>query len=145
MVEAWCVVPRFAPCCGICAPLGRTWCQRTRSIKLASPLTVLFCCCTVLYARLMDDSDADQREEHRQEPNVPVTLEQLAEIGVLYWKLDADKYEDDPALEAIREERGYSYQVRAVLQCVWRGGAVGVVATRRGWRVGGCAAVALRM
>lgn len=29
----------------------------------------------------MDDSDADQREEHRLNPNQPVSLEELAKVG----------------------------------------------------------------
>ncbi|CAM9470572.1 unnamed protein product [Discosporangium mesarthrocarpum] len=56
-----------------------------------------------------DDTTADQRLPHRQEPNVPCSLDNLASIGVLNWKLDADKYEDDPELQKIRDERGYSY------------------------------------
>ena len=31
--------------------------------------------------------------------------------GVFHWQLDADKYENDPALDKIRADRGYSYQV----------------------------------
>lgn len=87
----------------------------------------------------MDDSDADQREEHRLNPNQPVSPEELAkvrrkgwwnvrameqiwkgridvmsicalalmrrlfvllshaqQIGVLYWRYDADQYQTDP-------------------------------------------------
>jgi hypothetical protein len=29
----------------------------------------------------MDDSDADQREEHRLNPNQPVSLEELAKVS----------------------------------------------------------------
>mmetsp|Transcript_13942 Transcript_13942/g.44234 ORF Transcript_13942/g.44234 Transcript_13942/m.44234 type:complete len:196 (-) Transcript_13942:32-619(-) len=58
----------------------------------------------------MDSSDADQREPHKQDPNAPVTPEVLAELGVLYWKLDPSKYEDDEKLEAIRDVRGYNYK-----------------------------------
>lgn len=47
----------------------------------------------------------------RHEPNQPASLSGLRDLGVLYWKLDADKYENDPKLEAIRKKRGYSYQV----------------------------------
>ena len=35
----------------------------------------------------------------------------IADIGVLYWKLDAKNYENDPELNKIREERGYNYFV----------------------------------
>eukprot|EP00605_Chrysophyceae_sp_TOSAG23-4_P001155 GSChrysophyteH1.ASY1.ANO1.1262.1 assembled CDS len=36
-------------------------------------------------AWMMDESDADQREPHRQEPNVEVSLDQIAALGVLHW------------------------------------------------------------
>jgi 1,2-dihydroxy-3-keto-5-methylthiopentene dioxygenase len=45
----------------------------------------------------------------RQTPEKPASLEVLASLGVLYWKLDADKYQDDPKLAAIRKVRGYNY------------------------------------
>jgi 1,2-dihydroxy-3-keto-5-methylthiopentene dioxygenase len=56
----------------------------------------------------MDESDADQREPHKRSPNVPVTLEALAELGVLHWTLSGE--ETDPELLAICKERGYSYK-----------------------------------
>uniref|UniRef100_A0A224YPW9 Acireductone dioxygenase n=1 Tax=Rhipicephalus zambeziensis TaxID=60191 RepID=A0A224YPW9_9ACAR len=57
-----------------------------------------------------EDSSVDQREEHQLDPPVPVSLDELREkSGVLYWKLNADTYEDDGELEKIRKERGYSY------------------------------------
>ena len=59
----------------------------------------------------MDErDDVDQREPHRKEPNETVSGEKLVELGVVYWKLDADSYEDDPKLEKIRKDRGYNYQ-----------------------------------
>ncbi|CAM9341246.1 unnamed protein product [Choristocarpus tenellus] len=57
-----------------------------------------------------DDTTIDQRLPHRQEPNVECSFDALASIGVLHWNLDADKFESDPELEKIRQERGYSYQ-----------------------------------
>uniref|UniRef100_A0A7S1CHA0 Acireductone dioxygenase n=1 Tax=Bicosoecida sp. CB-2014 TaxID=1486930 RepID=A0A7S1CHA0_9STRA len=54
-------------------------------------------------------TDEDQREPHQYEPNRPVDLETLAELGVSYWHLNPAKHESDPELDAIREERGYSY------------------------------------
>lgn len=57
----------------------------------------------------MDESADDPRLPHRTEPARPVGLEQLRRLGVLYWKLDADKYENDPELEKIRNERNYSW------------------------------------
>jgi len=73
-------------------------------------------------AWLMKDNCEDQCAENRLEPNVPITPEQMAELGISYWKLDADAYTypdvsipwnpsdaKDPKLQKIREDRGYSY------------------------------------
>uniref|UniRef100_A0AAZ3SWP7 Acireductone dioxygenase n=1 Tax=Oncorhynchus tshawytscha TaxID=74940 RepID=A0AAZ3SWP7_ONCTS len=60
-------------------------------------------------AWFMDDSDEDHRMPHKLNPNEPVSLKELENIGVFYWKLDADIYETDPVLEKIRKDRGYSY------------------------------------
>ncbi|BBN13202.1 1,2-dihydroxy-3-keto-5-methylthiopentene dioxygenase [Marchantia polymorpha subsp. ruderalis] len=58
----------------------------------------------------MDDSTEDQRLPHRLVPNKPVSARDLADLGVLQWHLDADKFENDPELEKIRKERNYTYQ-----------------------------------
>lgn len=50
----------------------------------------------------------------RCSPNEPVSVGKLHELGVLYWRLDADKYEDDPRLNAIRKVRNYSFIVSMV-------------------------------
>ncbi|MED6148388.1 hypothetical protein PIB30_052782 [Stylosanthes scabra] len=63
----------------------------------------------VLQAWYMDDSEEDQRLPHHKEPKQFVSLDQLAELGVLSWGLDADNHQTDPELEKIREERGYTY------------------------------------
>ncbi|XP_036191334.1 1,2-dihydroxy-3-keto-5-methylthiopentene dioxygenase [Myotis myotis] len=63
----------------------------------------------MVQAWYMDASADDPRRPHRAEPARPVGLEQLRRLGVLYWKLDADKYENDPELEKIRKERNYSW------------------------------------
>ncbi|MCJ8736643.1 hypothetical protein PDJAM_G00014910 [Pangasius djambal] len=62
-----------------------------------------------LEAWYMDDSTADQRLPHKLHPNQPVSVQELQDIGVWYWKLNADIYENDPELQKIREEKGYSY------------------------------------
>ena len=65
----------------------------------------------------------DQCKPNRCEPNVSVTAQELKEIGIEYWKMDdVDKYDypnlavpydpqniQDPKLNALREDRGYSY------------------------------------
>lgn len=63
-----------------------------------------------LEAWRMDDSDADQRLEHRRTPNEPVSVEELRQLGVLSWHFDSDDFQNDPKLAAIRAARGYSYQ-----------------------------------
>lgn len=65
---------------------------------------------STLDAWYMDESQEDQRLPHKQEPNKPCPVSKLRELGVLSWKLDADAYESDENLEAIRAVRGYSYQ-----------------------------------
>ncbi|KAG1678878.1 hypothetical protein FOA52_003546 [Chlamydomonas sp. UWO 241] len=56
-----------------------------------------------------DDTTTDQREEHRQTPNRRASPEALHELGVLYWGMDADAYETDERLAAIRKIRNYSW------------------------------------
>lgn len=56
-----------------------------------------------------DEADDDPRRPHRAQPSRPVSLEQLRRLGVLHWKLDPDKYENDPELEKIRKERNYNW------------------------------------
>eukprot|EP00249_Psilotum_nudum_P009536 c21997_g1_i1 orf=169-885(+) len=63
-----------------------------------------------LEAWYMDDSIEDQRLPHHVNPRQYVSIEQLAGLGVLYWRLDASNYEQDPELQQIRKDRGYTYQ-----------------------------------
>ena len=51
----------------------------------------------------MDDSDDDQRLPHQQNPNQPASISDIRNLGVVSWQLDADKFENDPKLEAIRK------------------------------------------
>jgi len=60
-------------------------------------------------AWFMDSSDEDPKKPHRLEPNQSVSLDQLKELGVFSWKLNADIYENDPELEKIRKDQGYSF------------------------------------
>ncbi|KAK6130244.1 hypothetical protein DH2020_036054 [Rehmannia glutinosa] len=62
-----------------------------------------------LEAWFMQENDDDQRFPHHKNPPEYVSLEHLANLGVLYWHLDPEKYENDPELEKIRQARGYSY------------------------------------
>ena len=69
-----------------------------------------------------DKINADPCKAHKQEPNVPVSVESLRKLGINYWKLDANAYKYpvkavpwdpkdavDPKLQALRDDRGYSY------------------------------------
>mmetsp|Transcript_32717 Transcript_32717/g.55676 ORF Transcript_32717/g.55676 Transcript_32717/m.55676 type:complete len:234 (+) Transcript_32717:135-836(+) len=74
-------------------------------------------------AWVMPDGECeDQKAPNKQEPNVPVTVEQLQDLGICYWKLDAGAYDYpklavpwdpkdavDPKLAQLRDDRGYSY------------------------------------
>lgn len=57
----------------------------------------------------MDDSDADQRAPHQQNPNKPCTMDELMALGVYHWKLDPANPAEDPEMAKIRQEQGYSY------------------------------------
>jgi 1,2-dihydroxy-3-keto-5-methylthiopentene dioxygenase len=61
-----------------------------------------------IQAWYMDDKDdVDQREPHKTDPVQPVSVDQLASLGVLSW--EGITGEDDPKLAEIRKDRGYSY------------------------------------
>mmetsp|Transcript_1825 Transcript_1825/g.2624 ORF Transcript_1825/g.2624 Transcript_1825/m.2624 type:complete len:225 (+) Transcript_1825:82-756(+) len=73
-------------------------------------------------AWLMPNEVEDQKAPNKLEPNVPVKVQDLRDIGISYWKMDAEKYKYpaisvpwdpkdaiDPRLSKIRDERGYSY------------------------------------
>ncbi|WP_368860213.1 hypothetical protein, partial [Streptomyces fildesensis] len=57
----------------------------------------------------MDDNEEDQRLPHHKNPKEYVSLGELAGLGVLSWRLDAENYETDEELKQIREKHGYSY------------------------------------
>ncbi|KAL0924691.1 hypothetical protein M5K25_005541 [Dendrobium thyrsiflorum] len=63
----------------------------------------------VIQAWYMDNTEDDQRLTHHRKPKQFVSIDKLAELGVLSWRLNADDYENDDALKKIREARGYSY------------------------------------
>ncbi|XP_010556874.1 PREDICTED: 1,2-dihydroxy-3-keto-5-methylthiopentene dioxygenase 4 [Tarenaya hassleriana] len=62
-----------------------------------------------LEAWFMDDSNEDQRLPHHRNPKEFVPLDHLAELGVMYWKLNPENYENDTELQKLRENRGYNY------------------------------------
>jgi len=68
----------------------------------------------------MNAGDEDQREEHKQTPNVPVSLDELKAFGVLYYRMDADNVETDPKLETLRKERGYTCSFCWIQELGWR-------------------------
>jgi hypothetical protein len=68
---------------------------------------------------MMDDGTfEDQKERNRLSPNKPASVEVLRELGICYWKMDAENYSypakaipwdpkdaADPKLMAIRDDR----------------------------------------
>ncbi|KAF9977474.1 1,2-dihydroxy-3-keto-5-methylthiopentene dioxygenase [Actinomortierella ambigua] len=56
-------------------------------------------------AYLYDNLDTDCRLPHELSPSVPVSLEELAETGVLYWRLHEDDFEAQ--IDKICLERNY--------------------------------------
>ena len=73
-------------------------------------------------AWLIPDLVEDQFATNKLEPNIPVSVKELKEIGISYWKMDADSYTypikavpwdpndaTDPRLQQLRDDRGYSY------------------------------------
>jgi 1,2-dihydroxy-3-keto-5-methylthiopentene dioxygenase len=73
-------------------------------------------------AWIMTAEVADQCAPNQQEPNIAVDAEGLRQLGISYWKMDADSYTyptkevpwdpqdaQDPKLKALRDDRGYNY------------------------------------
>lgn len=69
-----------------------------------------------------DGTYEDQKERNRLTPNKPASIDILRELGIAYWKMDAENFHypakaipwdpkdaTDPKLQAIRDQRGYSY------------------------------------
>lgn len=58
---------------------------------------------------LQEARGVDCRQPHQCVPNQPVNQSELEALGVLQWRLDADKHETDPVLADLRKQRGYTY------------------------------------
>jgi len=69
-----------------------------------------------------DDKVENQKCENRFTPNRPCDVKAMRDLGLQYWKMDADSFtwpvksvpwdpkdSPDPRLAALRDERGYSY------------------------------------
>jgi len=70
----------------------------------------------------MPETVKDQKLPNKLEPNIDVSPEQMRELGIEYWKMDAESYTypiksvpwdpkeaTDPMLQELRDARGYSY------------------------------------
>nr|XP_050860735.1 acireductone dioxygenase [Vespula vulgaris] len=59
----------------------------------------------------MDDSDIDQRLEHRKESSELLSMADLYAIsGVEYFKINHEHYLSDPTLTELKKKRGYTYE-----------------------------------
>ncbi|KAF3629860.1 1,2-dihydroxy-3-keto-5-methylthiopentene dioxygenase 2 [Capsicum annuum] len=63
----------------------------------------LVACGETAEAWFMDENSEDQRLPHQKNPSEFLSMEKLAELGVLYWKLNPNDYENDEELKKIRE------------------------------------------
>ncbi|CAN6462911.1 unnamed protein product [Victoria cruziana] len=57
----------------------------------------------------IQEGDEDQRLPHHCNPRQYVSLDKLGELGILYWHLNPQDYENDEELRKIRQSRGYNY------------------------------------
>ena len=69
-----------------------------------------------------DGTYEDQKERNRLTPNKPASVEVLRDLGIAYWKMDAENFSyppkaipwdpkdaTDPKLQAIRDDRKYGF------------------------------------
>ncbi|KAL4218179.1 Ard4p [Mactra antiquata] len=57
-----------------------------------------------------NDTSVDQREPHQLDPPQPVTLETLADLGVLYYNVNVDDLSHAETLNNIKKTHGYTYE-----------------------------------
>lgn len=62
----------------------------------------------------MDGSAGDQREPHMTNPPLFVDLDTLKSLGVDYWKINAETYQQDSQLSEIRKSRSYDYEDQVI-------------------------------
>ncbi|KAG0485539.1 hypothetical protein HPP92_009618 [Vanilla planifolia] len=60
-------------------------------------------------AWLIDESEDDQKLPFRQNPKEFISPNKLAEIGILFWHLDAKKYDIEEELKKFQESKGLNY------------------------------------
>ncbi|XP_048731323.2 acireductone dioxygenase-like [Ostrea edulis] len=58
----------------------------------------------------MDDVAGDQRKPHMTDPPQFVSLEQLKDLGVLYFEISSDPAKAEEQVKELRADRGYTYQ-----------------------------------
>lgn len=61
-------------------------------------------------AWFMDESADDQRLPHRLSGSVNISLDYLERLGVKYWYFEPADYSNNTAFNALKSERGYSYE-----------------------------------
>ncbi|XP_061181512.1 acireductone dioxygenase-like [Saccostrea echinata] len=58
----------------------------------------------------MDDVEDDQRKPHMTEPPQFVTMDQLKDLGVLYFEISSDPAKAEKEVNKLRGDRGYTYK-----------------------------------
>ncbi len=62
-----------------------------------------------------NNTSADPRQLNQLSPNIPVSVEELAKVGVLYFKIDADQPGFIDEIEALCKERSYKNRDEVIL------------------------------
>lgn len=58
----------------------------------------------------MNEVTEDQRKPHMTDPPEFVTLDQLKDLGVLYFEISSDPAKAEEQVTKLRKDRGYTYQ-----------------------------------
>ena len=61
------------------------------------------------------DSQEDPREAHQFSPSRPVSLEELAKLGVLHWKFDIDSSDFYDRVDRLMLEKAYKNRDQVIL------------------------------
>lgn len=58
----------------------------------------------------MDEAEGDQRKPHMTDPPQFVSMDQLKDLGVLYFEISSDPAKAEKEVNKLRSDRGYTYK-----------------------------------
>lgn len=79
------------------------------STQLSCEMKMMSIPVSLVEAWYYNPNNEDPKLPHKFTPNRPVPRQRLDELGMIIWRLDADKWEDNEMLDYIKNERGYNY------------------------------------